>query len=277
MFIVLFFVLNGALAAAGISISPVAPVFERVAVLSSSEAISFTISNDGTNDLSLGSLFLTGSLGNAFTVQNDYCSDQVLTGSATCTLEILFSPLTDGKKFANLIIPSDDPETPILNAAVSNYESIEEEATRRLQPVLNSLDIPEVMTSGSEYTLNWSVLGYQRDTKTIIALFNCDGQTNCGANYDDASRFETSGKLSAYLSEAGSWQYAGLDSTLYHYTFTFTAPVVSQSTDMVIRFYQISLDDEESGGVSLSLLIPGNLSGSYYDTSGRKIRKTIVP
>ncbi|MCP4755681.1 MAG: choice-of-anchor D domain-containing protein [Proteobacteria bacterium] len=260
-----------------ISVYPVAHVFEKVSPGGSSEPMSFSISNDGATDLSIGSILLSGTNADAFAVQNDTCTDQVVIPSGSCALELVFSPSTNGGKFATLLIPSNDPDTPTLNAALTNYESIEEESGRRIPPVLVSLDIPEAMTSGVQYTLTWSVLGYRDGYKSVVAFFNCDGQSDCGASYTDASRFEDSGKQSPLSMEAGSWQYAGVGSTRFNFSYTFTAPPVGQTTDIVIRFYQVSIDDEEAGGTSLSLLIPGNLTGSYYDTSGRRILKTIVP
>ena len=48
-------------------------------------------------------------------------------------------------------------------------------------------------------------------------------------------------------------------------------------TDIVIRFYIVSDNDENARKPSISLIIPGNLSDEYYDTSGRKIQKHICP
>ena len=260
-----------------ISINPIAPVFKPVDVGNVSDPFPFTVSNRGSTDLVLDTLSFTGTNAAEFATQNDNCSGQtVLTGS-DCSLEVVFSPVSAGLKYANLQISSNDPDTPVLNAVVTNYESLAEESRRRLPPVLYALDIPETMTAGAEYTLTWSILGYHDSYKTIAAFFNCDGQSDCGANYFSASRFEDTGKLAPVTTEAGSWQYEGVTSTLYHYTYNFTAPSFDQSTDVVIRFYQLCVDDEEAGASSLSLLVPGNLSDRYYDSSGRRVLKTIVP
>ena len=64
----------------------------------------------------------------------------------------------------------------------------------------------------------------------------------------------------------------------YHYSFDFTPHDIdfqSGDTPIVIRFYYVDSKDIVAGQGSISLIIPGNLSENYYDTSGRKIQKII--
>jgi len=179
-----------------------------------------------------------------------------------------------GSKAANLLIPSDDPETPLLSAFLYNHESGPEEAGRRLPPVLYSLDVPEEMTAEQTYTLTWSLLGYNEGYQSNIVFFDCTGITDgtCGNSY--GSQFAESGNLSPKDSEPGDWTHNGVQSKKFHYTYELTVPTLSQNKEIVVRFYSKDLAD--AGKESLSLLIPGNLSSEYYDHEGRRLLKHLV-
>lgn len=101
------------------AIAPGSHDFGPVAVGASSSAQTFTVSNNGTADLIIGTISLSGTDASDFVMQNDTCSTRTLIPSGTCTVEAKFSPLSAGSKTANLSIPSNDPDTPTLNAALS--------------------------------------------------------------------------------------------------------------------------------------------------------------
>jgi hypothetical protein len=71
----------------------------------------FTIVNTGNLDLNIGTINLTGANAAEFSITSDNCSSQVITPTNTCTVELVFAPNTTGGKNANLIIPSNAPET----------------------------------------------------------------------------------------------------------------------------------------------------------------------
>ncbi|MCP4749401.1 MAG: choice-of-anchor D domain-containing protein [Proteobacteria bacterium] len=260
-----------------ISVKPTRYRFAEIAAGSSSNPRTFTITNDSTIDtLDIGSLSLAGTNASEFSLLSDNCSSQTLSTSGFCTVQVVFSPASTGFKFANLLIPSSDPDTPILNAFFSNYESSREESSRRIPPTLYSAGIPEEMAAGSQYTLTWSVLGYHDNYKTQVAFFDCTGEMDCGASHTDASLFETSEKLSPLTMEIGPWEYRGVSSTLFNYSYSFTPPSRKDpSSDIVIRFYIVSKNDDIAGKNPLSLLIPGNMALNYYDTSGRRILSSV--
>ncbi|MFZ2198766.1 MAG: choice-of-anchor D domain-containing protein, partial [Thermodesulfovibrionales bacterium] len=101
------------------AIAPFSQNFGPVEVGASSSAQTFTISNSGTADLIIGTVILSGADVSDFVMQNDTCSAQTLIPSGSCTIQAIFSPLTAGSKAANLSIPSNDLDTPTLNAALS--------------------------------------------------------------------------------------------------------------------------------------------------------------
>jgi hypothetical protein len=160
-----------------------------------------------------------------------------------------------------------------------NHESTAEEAVRRLPAVLYEMNIPDDMTKGQPYTLTWSLLGYDESYQSIISFFDCTGISDgsCGNSY--GSNFATSGYLDPVTTGAGAWSFTKgtsvVTSKKFDYSYTFTAP--ADPKDIVIRFYGRSVSDAATGNAGLSTLIPGNLSLEYYDQTGRRILKHIVP
>lgn len=102
-----------------ISVSPTSHGFGSVNGGSTSTPQTFTVSNTGTLGLIVNTITLTGTDASEFEIQNDTCSDTTVAQDASCTLDVVFSPLSGGALGASLSIPSDDPDTSILNAPLS--------------------------------------------------------------------------------------------------------------------------------------------------------------
>lgn len=79
----------------------------------------FTVVNEGTGDLSIIDIAITGTHFNEFLKQTDGCSGQILAPSQICTLEVVFSPTSGGVKNANLSISTNDPDENPLNVALT--------------------------------------------------------------------------------------------------------------------------------------------------------------
>ena len=164
----------------------------------------------------------------------------------------------------------------LFSFSVRATETPLEEAVRRVPPVLHSFNIPDKLISGQSYTINWSLVGYENNYKTIIAFFNCTGipSPSCGNSYSDP-KIAVSGKLPSTSTHVGEWSYLGAASTKFDYSFTFT-PIVTTNTDTVIRFYYIGGTDDSKGRPTISTMAPGNLAHVLpYDTSGRRL-STII-
>ena len=260
-----------------LSVTPSTRLFgvEELTNCASSTPVLFTVKNSSAGSRTLGALHLDGPSPDQFALGPDNCSGQALASGSSCTVQVKLCPTSVGSKAARLLIPSNDPETPVLMAFLHNYESKGEEARRRLPPVLFTLSVPEEMTEGVTYTLSWSLLGYGESYLSNLVFFNCDGITDgsCGGSY--GNHFDESGDLAPESSEPGEWTYSGVRSTKFNYTHSFTAPLVSQDTSIVIRLYSKHQADDQAGKESLSLLIPGNLSLHYYDSEGRRLLKVI--
>jgi len=101
-----------------ISVTPTSKDFGDVYVDSSSSAQTFTVSNDGTADLVVGTITITGGDAGHFAIPNDNCSGQTIAPTDSATLQVVFSPTSTGTKTAQLSIPSNDPDEPTLNVTL---------------------------------------------------------------------------------------------------------------------------------------------------------------
>jgi hypothetical protein len=97
-------------------VSPISHDFGSVSVESSSTPETFTISNTGTTDLMIDSIFLTdsrtGLSSKEFNKQNDNCTGQLMVPSSKCTFQAIFSPASAGMKKAILSISSNSSYSP---------------------------------------------------------------------------------------------------------------------------------------------------------------------
>ncbi len=81
--------------------------FGSVTQLTSSADQPITITNDGTADLTIGTITPPATI---FSIPADNCSGQTLVPTDSCTLSVRFSPLTPGTFNDSLDIPSNDPD-----------------------------------------------------------------------------------------------------------------------------------------------------------------------
>lgn len=232
----------------------------------------FTVVNSGADPVSLPAAILRGAQANRFSIVSDGCNGLMLASDESCSVTVGYPGSTDTSLSAYLQVNN-------KTAFLHNYESIDEEAARRLPPVMYAINIPETMNSGTTYDISWSIVGYDEGYISYVAFFDCTQapEGECGAYYSQTSRFDEGLGLVPDLTEQADWSYLGVPATKSTYSFSFTPDGFTAQTPIVIRFYYKSLKDDTAGQRSISLIIPGNLSEDYYDTSGRKIQKTICP
>jgi hypothetical protein len=140
----------GQAGAPNISVSPPSFDFGIVKVGDWSSFQLLNITNTGEAGLEIGEISLTGSNPSEFLPWTlDQCSWKMIPPSDTCSFYMIFTPTAVGIKTANLIIPSNDPDTPILNVFLSGtgYSDIFS---------LLSPNGGEVVPSGSTYTMRWN-------------------------------------------------------------------------------------------------------------------------
>lgn len=260
-----------------IGVNPSIAVFKQLPVNSGSSTTGVSVKNKGLADLQINSINISGEHASQFQVTTDNCSGYMLSGNTDCSILVSFIPTERGYKQALLDVYSDSPDTPVLQAFLTNREDSTTQSARRLPPVLFALNVPEQMYSDQTYTLEWSVLGYHDEYLSSIVMFNCNGvpADTCGANYGDEGRFFSKvGVLSEKVKS--SWKNGSVYAYEHKYSVQFT-PSFTEETDIVVRFYRLNSDDKAAGGGGLSLIIPGNLSEFYYDKQGRRIKKKIIP
>ncbi|MCP4112987.1 MAG: choice-of-anchor D domain-containing protein, partial [Desulfobacteraceae bacterium] len=77
-----------------------------------------TVSNNGNAAIETGTISITGTNADEFSIQNDNCSDQTISASGDCTFDVVFTPISEGAKSASVEIPSDDPDATFLNVTL---------------------------------------------------------------------------------------------------------------------------------------------------------------
>jgi murein DD-endopeptidase MepM/ murein hydrolase activator NlpD len=105
-----------------------------------------TVFNTGIANLSVGTIEITGQNTGSFTIRNDLVSHQVIAPSESKTLNVVFSPRSDGAKNASLSIPSN---------AVREVVSVRLRGVGLLPLVLLTLNGGVVAPSGSTQTIEW--------------------------------------------------------------------------------------------------------------------------
>jgi len=102
-----------------VSVSPLSWDFGAVNVGTESLPLTVTVANTGCANLSLGTLYLSGSDAAQFRIQNDQCSNQTIPPGGSRTVEVVFKPTSVGTKTATLVIPSNDPERPQVEVSLT--------------------------------------------------------------------------------------------------------------------------------------------------------------
>ena len=253
----------------------------------SSTPVTYTIKNKAANSRQLKNVLFNGVSATQFGLisSTDHCSGQSLAAGSSCTFQVVFCPTSTGNKAAMISITTDDIETPILTSALFDYESNKAEALRRLPPVVSMLTITNTngeavldgnLIEGEKYDFEWQISGYHDSFYSLIAFFNCQGVSagDCGAS--SSSNIENSGFLTNPAIGSDIWNYNGITAKTFTYSYQLEVPIVTENTELVVRFYRKSDLDVRASNDALSLMIPGKLDANYYDSSGRRISFTIV-
>ncbi|MEZ5451237.1 MAG: Ig-like domain-containing protein [Thiothrix sp.] len=245
-----------------------------------SQSITFTLSNAAANPaVVLASPQITSVRASEFAVSANTCGVTLASGQS-CTIRVDYTPDagSPGVRSALLSIPDASGQT-IASAILDSNEGAANASARRLPDVLTALRFQQggqavtSLQSGVATTVTWGQTGYQAGMESIAALFECNQATldngNCGNSY--STNTQNSGFLSADTTGDGLWSNDGVQSRLNSYSWTFTP--TCQGDQLVLRFYQRSLQDKAAGYPSLSLLAPGGLlvGSFYYDQEGRRL------
>jgi len=102
-----------------ISVTPATKNFRDINVGSSSSPQTFTVRNVGYVDLAVGTIDITGTNADQFTIQNNAVSSETIIPGGSVTLQVVFTPASTGAKSAALNIPSDDPDEATVSVSLS--------------------------------------------------------------------------------------------------------------------------------------------------------------
>jgi hypothetical protein len=102
-----------------ISISPATGNLGNAYVGATSPPHTFTVTNSGSQPLSIGTISLSGYNAVEFAKSADACSGQTLAPAATCTVQVTITAASLGTKAATLNIPSNDPSAPTFSASLT--------------------------------------------------------------------------------------------------------------------------------------------------------------
>jgi hypothetical protein len=92
-----------------ISVYPASHNFGRAKEGLSSSPQSFTVTNQGLQDLMVDTASISGTNPSDFLVLSDTCSGQVVVSAGSCNIQVVFEPTSGGSKSAELLISSNDP------------------------------------------------------------------------------------------------------------------------------------------------------------------------
>jgi serine protease len=115
----------------------------------------FVISNQGTGDLQVGQITITGDEGSEFAIISDGASNSMIASGDSAIVEVQFNPSTDDARDAYLLIPSDDSDENPLEVYITGGKNIQDFVTRFYELCLERT--PD--SSGLKYWANSLISG----------------------------------------------------------------------------------------------------------------------
>ena len=145
-----------------ISVSPLSWDFGAVNVGTESLPLVVTVANTGCANLSVGTLYLSGSDVDQFRIQNDDCSGQAISPGGSRTVEVVFRPTSVGTKSATLVIPSNDPDRPEVHVSLTGTGTVTALSVDAGGPYTGRVGVPITLRASasgglSPYTFAWDL------------------------------------------------------------------------------------------------------------------------
>ena len=244
---------------AAIKVNPLVHTFLDAYILNESIPQSFTITNSGLDTLTLNSIEFSGTDGSMFTLDTDSCGPFPFilpANGGNCSINVNFVPISRGYKSASLDIYSNDPEKPVLSAALSGtgvavtftifFDGTGAGSTTSVQNGLNCLSgsgalcqaqvVPgteiSVFAAGDKHSLfeKWSDDCIVSENNGCTIMVNNDISVTATFDYIEPAMIESFDKLHRTyyptLLDAYSGAIAGAGNVIQARTFTFTGPLV---------------------------------------------------
>jgi hypothetical protein len=145
-----------------ISVSPLSLDFGPMNVGAETSPLPVTVANVGCADLSVGTLYLSGSDVDQFRIQNDGCSGQAISPGGSRRVEVVFRPTSVGTKSATLVIPSNDPDRPEVQISLTGTGTVTALSVDAGGPYTGRVGVPITLRASasgglSPYTFAWDL------------------------------------------------------------------------------------------------------------------------
>jgi hypothetical protein len=145
-----------------ISVSPLSLDFGPMNVGAETSPLPVTVANVGCADLSVGTLYLSGSDVDQFRIQNDGCSGQAIAPGGSRRVEVVFRPTSVGTKSATLVIPSNDPDQPEVQISLTGTGTVTALSVDAGGPYTGRVGVPITLRASasgglSPYTFAWDL------------------------------------------------------------------------------------------------------------------------
>jgi hypothetical protein len=205
-------VLNGLGQASNIGVVPTTPIeFGFVNVGSSSAPVTFTVTNTGNIPLVIGTIRSSNA---EFIVSNDTCSRRVTPPGKSCKLDVVFAPSTDGTRTGILSIPSNDPDSGYVTAALSGT-GVDDTTVYTFTGFFPPVDNPPVVNvakAGQKIPVRWRIADSNgvpiSDPASFVSLTSSAVScTNFTMYPTDPVTEITSGNTTLRYMGDGNWEY----------------------------------------------------------------------
>lgn len=103
--------------APSVSVNPTAHNFGEV-IDNDSVSHMFVVNNEGSRNLNVGTLSISGNHAASFTIRNDTVSGMTIPPGESKTFEVVFSPVVFSENTAKILIPTDDPDNPSVEISL---------------------------------------------------------------------------------------------------------------------------------------------------------------
>ncbi|MDY6904680.1 MAG: choice-of-anchor D domain-containing protein [Thermodesulfobacteriota bacterium] len=172
-----------------ITVSPAGNDFGDIEVGSSSAAVTFTITNDGDDDLSVTDIDNSNTTDFTVDTGGGGCGDSfVLAPAASCTITATFHPSATGGCTGDITISSDDPDEPSLTVSLSGT-GVVLEPDIGVAPVTR--DFGGIDVGGSSAATTFTISNVGDDTLSVTDIDNSNttdftvdtGGAGCGDSF----------------------------------------------------------------------------------------------
>ncbi len=188
--------------------TPDSAAFGNVAA-SNPQTITETLTNNGSATVTISSDTVSGPDQGDFNLSNDGCNNAAVDPGNTCSVDVTFTPSSNGAENASLDIADDDPSSPqsipLTGTGVANEFSLSGPLTFGDQLVgSTSASQPEILTNNTDYADNPSGPGVTGNAGDFnVDASACSGAiaTTCTVNVSFSP--QATGTRSATLTMAG--------------------------------------------------------------------------